>query len=147
LRAQPPPPSDFGLNSETTRLQVLTEFYDAPPAQKRHIPATRRGVLQDETVDFGNMKIGPGKAFLIGESSQKNKPIRVSKEWTILEGRNFLVEEVPFKQVDERIQSTLRKRQGASVNPNRRGKGENVMAALRNVLPKRLALQEKRSTI
>ena len=30
LRAQLPSPSEFGLNPATTRLQVLTEFFDPP---------------------------------------------------------------------------------------------------------------------
>jgi hypothetical protein len=56
LRAQLPLPGEFGLNPQTTRLQVLTEFFNPPvPAQIQDIRATG---LTDERLDFGEMKIG-----------------------------------------------------------------------------------------
>ena len=132
LRAQPPAPADLGLNPETTRLQVLTEFFDAPVPQKKVAASVRTNQLANEFLNFGAMKMVNGRAFSVGEESES---IRVAKQWVQVEGRSFLVEEVPLPPIQERLESL--RRRGASVNPGRRGQGETMMAALKTMLPSR----------
>lgn len=108
LRERPPSPADFGFDPDETELVVLTEFVGAPePVRtgrvlKRKI---RQGQevdgLGDETLDFGGMQMGPGKAFQLGE---QNRPglgrgegtIPVGKRWLIKDGRTFLLESVEY---------------------------------------------------
>ncbi len=97
LREQPPDPASLGLNPKTTRLQVLTEFFNPPqPRVTAMTMPTKAGNLEDDSLSFGTMQVRRGKAFLLGTNSpavRVNK--RVYKRWLELEGRQFLVEEVP----------------------------------------------------
>ena len=103
LRAQPPDPAAFGLNPRTTRLQVLTEFFYPPqPNVTATVVPTDAGNLTDQQLDFGVMQMAPGKAFLLGTNSPT---VLVTKQWLLLQGRQFLVEEVPVVDIaDELLQ-------------------------------------------
>src|SRR6478736_1207846 len=89
LREEPPAPDQFGLNPETTRLQVLTEFVEAPQPAKA---SKQIGGLTDETLDFGALSIGAGKAFEATNPKKFGKHVPVAKEWGSIEGRVFLIE-------------------------------------------------------
>jgi hypothetical protein len=97
LREQPPDPASFGLNPQTTRLQVLTEFFNPPqPSVRATTVPTAAGNVADDSLGFGMMQIGQGKAFLLGTNSPS---VAVNKQWLVLEGRQFLVEEVPVAAI------------------------------------------------
>ena len=133
VRAQLPLPSEYGLAPATTRLQVLTEFYDPPvPVKTTSVLADRRS---DETLDFGAMTMGHGRAFSVGAAGAAEVSVPVTKQWGMAAGRTFLVEEVPYDLVEEQIKILERNKQGASLIPRRRGEGTNVIAALARVLP------------
>ena len=98
LQEQPPAPEDFGLNAGTTRLQVITEFFNPPPpvVSTRILP-TQTGITQtDQQLNFGIMQMIPGKAFLLGTNSLQ---VQVAKQWLTVDGRQLLVEEVPVASV------------------------------------------------
>lgn len=136
LRSPLPLPGEWGLNAASTKLQVLTEFFDPPvPAKGTEVRGTG---LEDEFLVFGEMTMGRGRGFSVGEVLD-NTDVPVIKHWVTMEGRTFLVEEVPVQQVDDRINVLMSRPRGASLNLKRRGKGENVIAALKNILPKRVA--------
>ncbi|HLX69591.1 MAG TPA: LamG-like jellyroll fold domain-containing protein [Verrucomicrobiae bacterium] len=97
LRAQPPDPASLGLNPQTTRLQVLTEFFNPPQPNVAAISVpTAAGNLEDDTLSFGTMQMGQGKAFLIGANSSS---VEVDKRWLVINGRQFLIEEVPVASI------------------------------------------------
>ena len=99
LRERPPLPEAYGLNSASTVLQVLTEFVAPPqPVIHENQISMPMGARKDQTVDFGLMKMVRGKAFDVGSSDQE---VPVAKTWMTLEGRQFLVEEVPVAAVAE----------------------------------------------
>jgi len=97
LRERIPPEaiSDLGLDPYHTRLLVLTEFFDPPhPSKKvRHLPRPEGSPLADEELSFGAMAMGAGQASALG-----NVPpgIPVHKSWEALEGRQLLIEAVPY---------------------------------------------------
>jgi len=99
LRSQPPSPAEYGISN--AMLQVWTEFVN-PPAPSICSPVDG-SVDQDNQLDFGAMKIGPGKAFLIG--GQTDQFIRVQKRWVSIQGRTFLVEEVPVNPITTQLQA------------------------------------------
>ncbi|MGD1085775.1 MAG: hypothetical protein ABSA47_13640, partial [Verrucomicrobiota bacterium] len=104
LLAQPPSPATLGLNPETSRMQVLTEFYSPPVPQI--MTDTSGGVSEDTLLDFGEMKIGIGNALFFqgeGEPVPINEE-RVAKHWTNLEGRDFLIEEIPWSAISNAVQ-------------------------------------------
>jgi hypothetical protein len=102
LREQPPTPESLGLNPDTARLQVLTEFFSPPqPTIQSMDTAPQAGLsLTDQSLGFGAMQMIPGRAFLLGENATE-VGARVSKQWAILDGRQFLVEEVPVNAIVE----------------------------------------------
>lgn len=89
LREKPALPAGFA--PDTTRLEVWTEFIEHPGAL-----ITQRGKagMTDDTLDFGAMKTGSGKAFSLDEGPHPKRSVRVAKRWLVAEGRNFLVEAV-----------------------------------------------------
>ena len=102
IRTQPPTPASLGLNPDSTRLQVLTEFLNPPqPAETTSTLPEQAGLaLTDDTLDFGTMQMIPGKAFMLGEDSPS---AQVGKSWVTLQGRQFLVEAVPVAALAEQL--------------------------------------------
>jgi hypothetical protein len=97
VQQQLPSPETFGLDPDTTWLQVWTEFTDPPTA-------TIQPILDgtDERLDFGVMKMERGRAFIMGNESNS---IPVSKAWRTVQGRTFLVEQVQFDTLTAQMQS------------------------------------------
>jgi hypothetical protein len=101
VREQIPPESlvAWGLNPLSTRLVILTEFFDAPePSQaRRQFPRADKGELADYDLSFGAMTIGAGSAFAVEtEEACAPEPVPVGKAWELLEGRRFLTESVDY---------------------------------------------------
>lgn len=117
FRESPPAPEKFGLNSETARLEVWTEFL-SPPAPVKTVSLLKletnnlvRSVMvdpdmTDELLDFGAMRIGTGTAFSIeNAASPLDKPaVPVGKDWLRLEGRDFLIEKIDFEDAQPLLQ-------------------------------------------
>ena len=128
LRENPPGPETFGLNPETSRLEVLTEFVDAPKPVKlekvlrKETDAQKQRQrlepdLVDETLGFGEMTMTHGRAFELEEEMpeywraalvaaglevvRELKPqVPVAKRWETLDGtRTFLIEAVELESV------------------------------------------------
>src|SRR6478736_3913978 len=136
LRERPPAPESFNMNPKTTRLQVLTEFVEAQTPTKQRLQA---GGLADETLRFGAMDIGFGKAFSVEADGDSNGHVPVAKQWERIEGRDFLIEQVLYEKVARQLERlpAASKHEGASLN--RRGQGDTVLAGLKQMMPKRYA--------
>ncbi|HEU6449383.1 MAG TPA: hypothetical protein VFV23_13205 [Verrucomicrobiae bacterium] len=104
LRQSPLAPESYGLNPEKSRLQILTEFFNPPqPSMTESSLPEQAGIdLNDTTLDFGQMKVVPGKAFLLG-SDKSEEGVMVAKKWLTLDGRQFLVEEVPVNALADKL--------------------------------------------
>jgi len=115
LEERPQAPEAYGLNSSSTVLQALTEFVSYPtPVLSTNSNLPQAGLqIPDETLSFGAMRIGRGRAFLMGSDSNG---VSVSKEWLTLNGRQFLVEEVPIGSIATQLQ-TLPLTQSSSLSP------------------------------
>jgi hypothetical protein len=122
LREQLPSPASYGLNPDTTRLEVLTEYVDAPEGnatttvlRSEENPALRQIMalpdFADQTLNFGAMKIGQGRAFDLGGSFE----VPVGKSWEVLNGRSVLIEAVEIPALLPALQ-TLPAGQRAQVN-------------------------------
>lgn len=128
LRQQPPDPSLFGLNYETTRLQVYTEFLNPPePTARQKVKWGWKKALVDVSLDFGAMKIGRGKAFLFGDNSGRDKGVDVEKHWREIDGRTFLVEETALRSLTAHLSmlpkpSPPQNSPGGPSTPNSSGK-------------------------
>src|SRR6266540_6349272 len=84
-------PADYGLNPETSLLEMYSEFHVAPAPRKT--TQVTPDNLADETLNFGEMTIARGKAFGLDAPEPS---IPVLKTWQEIAGRTFLVESVRF---------------------------------------------------
>lgn len=99
LREQLPSPAEWGMNPETTRLQVFTEFLNPPSP---HIKQVQPWPLVDQILDFGAMEMGQGKAFSLEDGSAL---IPVRKQWVTLQGRHVLIEEVDIQSIAAQLET------------------------------------------
>jgi hypothetical protein len=120
LRESPPPPSDYGLNNETTALEVWTEF-EAPEPQR--IPAVAPAGLSDETLSFGKLRIARGGAFAIDAPEPRMSAAPVGKTWLNANNRQYLIESVRHRGVEGEL-NKLPPLQAA----NQRGAGAPAVA-------------------
>src|SRR5581483_2567872 len=113
-------PAAYGFPTNTTRIQVITEFYGSPN------PQVQKGVLQaepnqavrnqmaspdllDQTLSFGKFVLGHGRAFLTGTNVSGNPNAMpgapVGKAFTQVQQRLFLIESVKYQSVWKDLQS------------------------------------------
>ena len=104
LLERPPLPERFGLDSRTTVLQVLTEFLDPPAVTLRPERATRADGVEvtGDEVDFGTFRMGRGQAFR-WDGGRRSGDLPVRKTWRQLDGRDFLIEEVPVPDIADEL--------------------------------------------
>lgn len=106
-----PPPETFGLKPEDVRLEVFTEFIEAPePAIKEVVlsrtrPEERAGLalpdFVNQSLNFGAMHMDVGQAFPMSGESERDPDAGTptAKTWTVLEGRRILIEAVQYPDV------------------------------------------------
>jgi hypothetical protein len=95
---QPPAPEIFGLNTQSTWLQVWTEFTNSPVPE-----ITQPSPSADQYLNFGAMQMGSGRAFLIGNDSVS---VPVRKRWVNSQGRSLLLEEIPLGSIAAQLQTS-----------------------------------------
>jgi hypothetical protein len=113
LQEQPPSPAAYGLNPATTKLQVLTEFFN-PPQPQIEARQMANGETDDEDLTFGAMRMIPGRAFGI---NNRERGVSVQKQWVKEAGRQFLMEEVPLSNLKQAL-SQLPASQTTSIKPS-----------------------------
>ncbi|MGI8964753.1 MAG: hypothetical protein ACR2H1_01555, partial [Limisphaerales bacterium] len=138
LREQPPSPAEYGFNPDTTRLQLFTEFNEPPIPTKQQ--ETKGNLQSDRVLDFGAMQIGVGIAFFTGDNAAPHRKSKVDKNWTRLDGRDFLIEELNYKVIDEDLQALPLRAQAANkpvVN------GVRHLVSRKRLLPERKVASKK----
>ena len=79
---------------------MYTEFFDPPEPEIS--PVEKDGLLADEALDFGEMRIGEGVAYVLNEAAE---PVSTFKTWARLDGdRQFLIESVPYLSIEPLLQ-------------------------------------------
>ncbi len=94
LRAQPPAPETLGLNPATTELEAMTEFINPPSAT-----VTVNSSLSDETINWGEMRLGRGRAFDLGSVQENHSRALVRKKYMNYQGNGILFEKVQLPQI------------------------------------------------
>ena len=100
LREQPPLPDVFGMNPDTTELEVMTEFIDPPEAKVSDVGSSEPGLESDQAVSWGATQLGSGKAFNLGD---QGTPATVSKRYVNLNGRHFLLEKIMLRDIESSL--------------------------------------------
>lgn len=117
LLEKPALPASFAADS--TRIEVWTEFIESPPVTVRQ---GGRAGMTDDTVDFGEMKTGIGRAFALASDSERPSSTPVAKRWFTLDGRTFLVEAARFLALKAELERLpAARRQAKSGPPAQRG--------------------------
>jgi len=97
-------PADYGFPSNTTRIQVITEFFDPPqpdvlkrPLYIEQNQAVRSQMVSpdliDQTLGFGKYVYSPGRAYTAA-STNRNSGGPIAKELVTVGQRHFLIETV-----------------------------------------------------
>ena len=112
LQQEPPSPAVYGLNPDTTRMEIFTEFLN-PPVPGRTVASrsqptavARLGIqlpeVIDETLDFGEMKVGPGYAFSLSDGPADTR-FPVTKTWEVRDNRQVLIEAIEYNVIKSAI--------------------------------------------
>jgi hypothetical protein len=117
---QPFDPSVWGFAANsisTLQVQIWTEFYDPPlprmverPLYIEKDPSVRASMVSpdliDYTLDFGDYVFGPGRAY--GQERTGLTAPRaggtIAKDFVTSGGRTFLIESIPFVQLQSMLQ-------------------------------------------
>jgi RHS repeat-associated protein len=107
-------PQLYGFNSNCW-VQVISEIQSAPEADILERPVyieqdeakrqqTQTPDIFDQTVGWGELVLGPGKAYMIGADGQTMNPIAdVHKELRREPSRSLLIESVPFGAISANL--------------------------------------------
>jgi hypothetical protein len=120
LRQAPPAPADLGWDPADVRLEVWTEFVEAPTPARTATLLSPEGAapeawpLVDETLEFRTMRMGPGKSFRLGLEDEALSA--VAKQWVQTEAaRTFLVETVGLPALGAQLQELPAAKGGAAL--------------------------------
>lgn len=138
LREPLPDPAQYGLNPDTTDVEVYTEFFGSQPTAVavREVPVGERESAADAQLTFGPMVMDRGRAFVLpGERDSREVPVR--KSWEQREGREFLIERTAYRD----LEPLLRELPGASAPtlPNRQ-RSRNVQRTAQLSIPSRVGV-------
>ena len=100
LREQPPAPEFYGLNSESTELEVFTEFINPPTASVTDGEAYESGLEPDQKISWGATSLDRGKAFSLEDNGSA---VSVAKRYVTIQGRHFLLEKVRVKDIKQSL--------------------------------------------
>jgi hypothetical protein len=135
LYQNPGSPADYSLNPATTRLEMYSEFFDPPtPAKSSQTLANN---VEDETLNFGLMQVGRGRAYFLGETLESAE---VGKTWQQIAGRNFLVESMPYLEIEPMLERLQASASGSK-------QGDVALSTSRRELITRLRKREKSTEV
>ena len=100
FRQQPPTPDQYGLDNASSTIQLVTEFFNTQDPQEIPAQTDDSFGLQDSTLKFGKLIMTHGNAFAVQPTNSQQQFVgscsTVYKHWLHIDGRTFLVEEVPL---------------------------------------------------
>lgn len=108
-RTRVPDPKDLGLDPVWTRIEVWTVLDASEPTgretrlakpEEAGLPMLDAG-MSDETVHWGALRLGPGRAFLLGE--EESDEIVVAKDIVDLQQTRFLIEKIDYVDVEDEL--------------------------------------------
>ena len=105
LHEGPPSPAACGLNPQSARLQIWTEWFNPP--EPRKIEGEDGAITHDAYLDFGNLVMGPGAA-LFTQGQADPAPVEsgtIYKHWQQIQQRDWLIEEIPYPVIANVLQA------------------------------------------
>jgi hypothetical protein len=120
ILSSPIHPEDYGFPTNTTRIQIFTEFYNVPAPERTKRPLrtetdekARAKMASPDFVDenllFGEMLFGSGRASKFSPTGRKDGPeARVAKEFRSIGERTFLIESVEYGSVKTELRAATK---------------------------------------
>jgi hypothetical protein len=119
-----------GIDPQNARLEVVTEFVEAPdPEVKRKFRSKNNVEIVDNAlIEFGNLLVVPGKAVSTGDGGfslddptfLRQDGLHVAKQWLELEdGGRFLIESVDWEEAEPSLRDLPPQRQAGRYTPSR----------------------------
>lgn len=118
LHEAPPAPEEYGFSSETTFLEVISDFQEIPEVFSIKYCDSVQGMASvnetasdrsDEQLEFGSMRMIQGKAFSLDQNNSSsdlsNPDVPVNKSFQLAEGQNILIEGVEYSAVCSHLES------------------------------------------
>ena len=65
---------------------------------------TNGNVVDDQVLDFGDMKMGMGQALFVKGQAAPMSAEMVAKQWIQVDGRTFLIEAIPYGAISNQLQ-------------------------------------------
>jgi hypothetical protein len=111
LRANLPTPESVGFSSQTVCLSVWSEFFNpvAPVISAQSInlrpqnSTAAPALANDQTLDFGTMRIVTGKSFSLADAQNELSKLGVAKAWETISNRTFLVEMIDYSAAKPKL--------------------------------------------
>lgn len=138
LREPLPDPAQYGMNPDTTDVEVYTEFFGSRPTavEVREVPVGERESSADAQLTFGPMVMDRGRAFVLpGERDSREVPVR--KSWEQREGREFLIERTAYRDLEPLLRELPEA--SAPTAPNRQ-RSRNVQRTAQLAIPSRVGV-------
>lgn len=142
VERQLPLPEQFGLDSTTTRLQVLTEFVQSPEPVVQASRRLGQNDLADQVLVLGTMLMPQGKSFILGGDFSEREEVPIAKRWSLVEGRNILFEEVQVTRVAAALKALPAGKRSASLLKKSSERIASVNAKLPGGKPAKRARRE-----
>lgn len=101
VRERPPPPEHFGLSSATARLEVLTEFVEAPAPEIKSLSLNAE--RPNQSLRFGALQLMAGKAFELPDEAQSDWRRAIGEQWLQIGTRNLLSEALPVRVIQSKL--------------------------------------------
>jgi hypothetical protein len=100
FQSRPVSPASLGLNETNVHLVAITEVMEGPTPEITDQSWTDGGeVMLDQTLNFGPMKMVPGRAFK-GSARRRDRGVRVGKTYeTTSDGRKLIVERLRYREI------------------------------------------------
>jgi hypothetical protein len=102
-----------GVDEQTAKIEVWSEFFNPPtPRKLAHNIKLRNSTVktvmaEDDTLDFGWMKMAEGRAFTASDHNAESLP--VAKTWLEAEGgRKFLIETADYLSLKSQLEELPR---------------------------------------
>ena len=138
LREPLPDPAHYGLNPDTTDVEVYTEFFGSQPTavEIREVPVGERESAADVQLTFGPMVMDRGRAFVLPvERDSREVPVR--KSWEQREGREFLIERTAYRDLEPLLRDLP---EASAPTPPNRQRSRNVQRTAQLSIPSRVGV-------
>jgi hypothetical protein len=149
FRSRPPAPDAYGLDVQTSKIQLLTEFFNTlPPQQALSSANPSQPDLTDDTLTFGKLTMGHGHAFIVPSSATQTNTkagLPVYKSWMQIQGHTFLIEQLSYPKLSQDLNALpAAANNSGAMNRNSGGKS---FALGKRVIPPSHPIQADTNTI